>query len=87
MMTQHEIKEQVDLMNCIGVSVAHKDYFIQSANDEKNDDIISLIHDLSSKAWWFCLARGSEEMRARGEAHLEARKKLIEKIKGLRSHE
>jgi hypothetical protein len=84
MIMHKELQARIDLMDMMGISEAHKDYLIESANDVENDDIISLVDDLSSKAWWLCAAQGSDEMRARGEAHLESRRKLIEKIKELR---
>ena len=84
LLSKKELAERVELMGIFGVSSAHQDYLIESANDKEHEDIISLIDELSSAVWWMVADTGSKEaIKKNTERHLEVRRKLIEKIKEL----
>lgn len=82
LLTKEELSERIGVMGELGVSQMHQNYLIESANDNEFEDIIRLIDALSSKALAIAVASG-DSMKIAIEKHLEARHKLIEKIKEL----
>jgi len=81
-LNKKELEERIELMGILGISSAHQDYFIQSANDEAYKGVIELIDKVSSKAFAIGVASGSD-LKAAIEDHLDLRRQLIEKIKKL----
>ena len=84
MLSEKELEQRMQLMLDIGISEKERLYAKNSFQDAVNDDIISLVDDLSSKVLLWLVAKGPKETRESQEAHLIARRKLIEKIKELR---
>lgn len=81
LISQKELDSRIRGMSVLGVSETHKQYLIDSVNDEKNESFIRLIDELSSKTFWILYAAGPDEMRQRIEDHLAARKQVIDKHK------
>jgi hypothetical protein len=81
-LNKKELDERIELMGILGISSAHQDYFIQSANDEAYKGVIELIDKVSSKAFAIGVA-SSGDLKAAIEDHLDVRRELIEKIKKL----
>jgi hypothetical protein len=79
--SKEELKNRLDIMSDLGVRDKYKRYLIDSVNDSTCADFISLVDDLSSKAWWLCASVGSNETKEKIEQHFEARKKVIDKYK------
>lgn len=84
--SKEELNRRVNIMSKLCVSEKHKKFLIDSVNDGKCDDFIMLIDILSSTAWWVCASSGTEGANKRMEAHLEARKNVIDKYKELVCH-
>lgn len=81
LISKEDLRNRLDIMSGLGVQEKYKGFLIDSVNDEKCADFISLVDDLSSKAWWLCASIGSSEAKERMEQHLESRKKVIDKYK------
>lgn len=79
--SKEELKSRLDIMSDLGVRDKYKGYLIDSVNDDECADFVSLVDDLSSKAWWLCASSGSNEVKERMEQHLESRKKVIDKYR------
>lgn len=84
--SKEELSRRINIMSELGVSEKHKECLMDSVNDEKCEDFIFLIDILSSTAWWVCASSGTDGAKNRMEAHLEARKKVIDKYKELVCH-
>lgn len=79
--SKEELKNRLDIMSDLGVQDKYKGYLIDSVNDDECADFVSLVDDLSSKAWWLCASLNGNDTKERMEQHLEARKKVIDKYK------
>lgn len=84
MLSNEKLQERMALMQDIGISEKEMAYANASFQDAVNDDIVSMVDDLSSKVLHWLVASGPEEIRRTHEEHLISRRKLIEKIKELR---
>lgn len=82
LMSPEELRDRLCFMSEIGISEKHKQLLIDSANDSEYEDVIRLIDIISSKAMEIAVASGGDIKNAI-ERHLEARCKLIQKIKEL----
>lgn len=79
--SKEELKNRLDIMSDLGVQDKYKGYLIDSVNDDECADFVSLVDDLSSKAWWLCASAGNREAKERMEQHFDARKRVIDKYK------
>lgn len=81
LISKEDLSNRLDIMSELGVQEKYSAQLIDSVNDQECADFISLVDDLSSKAWRLCASADSNEAKERMEQHFDARQMVIEKYK------